>query len=354
MRAVLRRALPLLVAALALLFVLRGIDLRELALRTRDASLLPLLGFSAVMALVNCAADTLAMYYVFRWFGLSLRFGELYTIRAATYTLAVINYHAGQLGIIGYIHRCGKISLSRASAYILFIVGVWVALLLLFAGGTLVLGGPKAAALAPVLLLFFAGLAVYALLLWWPPKFLLALPPATGSGASAWSRLVHKIWRLAHKLWAPLYEAGIRGHLRALAVRLPHLAAVLIWHLWALRCFHVELPWHVAVLYLPVVFAVTSLPISVQGLGTAQMAAVYFLSDGSVGETEKVLAYSLTMTAISTVSNLTMGLLFLRAGTRLGLKEMTEEAGKDGDEEADERTQTRLPPSPSSMPLTNV
>jgi hypothetical protein len=54
----------------------------------------------------------------------------------------VINYHAGQLGIIGYFTTGGVGTLPRASAYILFIVGVWVALLLLFAGGSL-FGGEK-------------------------------------------------------------------------------------------------------------------------------------------------------------------------------------------------------------------
>ena len=47
-----------------------------------------------------------------------------------------------------------------------------------------------------------------------------------------------------------------------------------------------------------------------------------------------VLAYSLTMTAIATASNLVMGIVFLRAGAKLGLKEMTEEAQHEIDAEA--------------------
>ncbi len=346
MRSLLRRALPLLVAAFALVLALRGINLRELAEMTRDAPLLSLLGFSALMVLLNCAADTFAMYFVFKWFGMTLRFSELYIIRAATYTLAVINYHAGQLGIIGYLHRVGRVALPRASAYILFIVGVWVALLLLFAGGSLLLGGAKAQAMAPVLGVFLLGLVVYALLLRWPPRFLRQGPPPQAAALTATAPLLvrlgrrvwYRLWRIIGKLWAPLMEAGLVGHARAMLVRLPHLGVLLVWHFIALRCFDVQVPVHVAVLYLPVVFAVASLPISVQGLGTSQVAAKYFFTEFAAAGEESVLAYSLSMTAISTASNLIMGFLFLRRGARLGLADMAESAARGLDSTPDAST----------------
>ena len=344
MLAFVRRLLPLLVAAIALLIAVRGTDLTKLRAAMEHAPMAALIGASAVMAVLNCAADTLAMFYVFRWFGLHLRFFDLYTIRAATYTLAVINYHAGQLGIIGYLHRVGRVSLPRASAYILFIVGVWVALLLLFAGGSLLLGGAKAQAMAPVLGVFLLGLFVYALLLRWPPRFLRQGPPAQAAGLTAAAapllvrlgrRLWYRVWRIIGKLWAPLMEAGLAGHGRAMLVRLPHLGVLLVWHFIALRCFDVQVPVHVAVLYLPVVFAVASLPISVQGLGTSQVAAKYFFTEFAAAGEESVLAYSLSMTAISTTSSLIMGFLFLRRGARLGLADMTESAARGLDSAAE-------------------
>jgi len=320
-----RRLLPVVIAIAALVYAVHGIDLDKLQLVLRRAPLGTLLFVSAGMTLLNCAADTFAMYHVFRGFGLRLRFFDLYTIRAATYTLAVINYHAGQLGIIGFLHRASRVPLPLASAYILFIVGVWVALLMIFATFGALVGGPKGQALLPVLGLFALGLFVYAALLRWPPRFLRSPPPAErGPSAGALARLWQRAWRLVGTLWQPLSEAGLSGHLRALLVRLPHLGVLLIWHFIALRCFRVEVPFHLAMLYLPVVFAVTALPISVQGLGTAQVVARYYFSDfaaqsGAGGGDEAVLAYSLSMTAISTASNLLMGLLFLRRGTRLGL-----------------------------------
>lgn len=327
-----RRVLPLAVAGLALIYAVRGIPFSELQGAMARAPLSLLLLVSAGMAVLNCSADTLAMYFVFRGFGLSLRFFELYTIRAATYTLAVINYHAGQLGIIGFLHRAAKIPLSRAGAIVLFIMGVWVALLMIFATFGAVLGGDKGRALLPVLALFAAGLCVYGVLLRWPPRFLRlgSAPPAAATG------LLPRLQRLAAKVWAPLMEAGLRGHLRALVVRLPHLFVLLLWHFIALRCFQISVPFHLAMLYLPVVFAVAALPISVQGLGTAQVVAKYYFTDFAVGLSgggaeAAVFAYSLSMTAISTVSNLVLGLAFLPAGSRLGLEAAAAEAAAGDD-----------------------
>lgn len=322
-RSLIRRVLPVAVAAAALFYAVRGIPLEQVKLALERAPIGFLLGFSAVMALLNCGADTLAMYYVFRGFGLRLRFFELYTIRAATYTLAVINYHAGQLGIIGFLHRASRVPLSRASAYILFIIGIWVGLLMIFATFGALVGGPKGQALLPVLALFAVGIVVYAALLRWPPRFLRTAPPAySGDGPESFvSRVWRRLFVIISKLWAPLHEAGLYGHLRALVVRLPHLAILLLWHFVALRCFRVEVPFHLAMLYLPVVFAVAALPISVQGLGTAQVVALHYFRDFATDGDGKaaVLAYSLSLTAIATASNLILGLLFLPRGARLGL-----------------------------------
>lgn len=318
-----RRLLPFVIAALALAFVISHTDLGRLRHALSLAPLGLLVSVSLVLSALNCAADTLAMYYVFRWFGLKLRYFDLYTIRAATYLLAVINYHAGQLGIIGYLHRVGRVPLSRASSWVLFIIGVWVGLLLLLASFGALLGGPQGRALVPVLLLFAAGLAIYIVLLLFPPRWLRTCPEGIHP-------VLRRAWALAVALFEPLLAAGVLGHVRALVVRLPHLVVLLIWHYFALRCFQIHVPILTAVLYLPVVFAVASLPISVQGLGTSQMAAVFFFRQYAPGGGEEaVVAYSLAITAISTISNLMLGLGFLRRGANLGLSMHGEDVTED-------------------------
>lgn len=316
-----RRLLPFLVAFLAMAFVISHTNLVSLQAALSRAPLGLLISVSIVLSAVNCAADTLAMYYVFRWFGLQLRYFDLYTIRAATYLLAVINYHAGQLGIVAYLHRVGRIPLSRAGGWILFIIGVWVGLLLLLASFGALLGGPQGRALIPVLLLFGLGVVTYVIILLTQPRWL-RVPPesiSTENRYGAPGRLVRRLWALLVAIFEPLLQAGVMGHIRAVMVRLPHLVVLLVWHYFALRCFGIQVPALTAMLYLPVVFAVASLPISVQGLGTSQLAAVFFFSAFAPDGESTVVAYSLSMTAIGTVNNLLLGLLFLHRGTRLGL-----------------------------------
>ena len=54
-------------------------------------------------------------------------------------------------------------------------------------------------------------------------------------------------------------------------MRLPHIFVLLVWHFASLRMFGVAVTPSAALLYLPAYFAVSSLPINVNGLGVAQL-----------------------------------------------------------------------------------
>ena len=78
-----------------------------------------------------------------------------------------------------------------------------------------------------------------------------------------------------------------------------------------------------------------ALPISVQGLGLSQAAAVAFFSKYAVGPgmpdgSPPVLAYSLGMTTVAIIIQVVMGLAFLPAGRRLGLGEERPEPPRAG------------------------
>ena len=78
---------PYAIAGLALFWVLRGLKLAELQRVFADTPLTLFVGTSAVMLLLNCAADTFAMQSVFRWFGVAVPFFDLYVVRGSTYLL---------------------------------------------------------------------------------------------------------------------------------------------------------------------------------------------------------------------------------------------------------------------------
>jgi hypothetical protein len=135
------------------------------------------------------------------------------------------------------------------------------------------------------------------------------------------------ISRLAETtLLSPLFRAGLRGHLLAALVRLPHVCVMLVGHYLALRCFQVEVPLRDALAVLPMILLVGALPIAIQGLGPVQMASIVLLARFSTAATPgmreaAVVAESLAMSSIFLLLQLLTGLLFLpRAMRDLGAR----------------------------------
>jgi hypothetical protein len=186
----------------------------------------------------------------------------------------------------------------RAAGFILFISGINIGVLMLIAAGGMLVGDAPVPWLRWVAVGVGGGTLFYALLLALRPPWL-----------ASWTFL------------APLFEMGVVGHIKGVVVRLPHVTVLLIWHFIALRCFGVEVPVMAALVYLPAVFFAAALPISPSGIGLSQLAAItFFARYAPGGHSAPVIAYSLSMTGISLVIQISMGLGFLPAGRRLGMQ----------------------------------
>ena len=315
---------PWVVLVLALLFVMKKVvglppdPLRVDKLR-HAMEMLPVAQFltmTAVLLVLNCAADSLAMYFTFGWFGCRLPYRELFIIRAATYLLAVVQYFVGQAAIVGFLYQRRNVDPLRASGWILFISGINLGVLVLLAAVGLAAGDSQ---------------------VWW--LRLVPVGVAVGAGLYAWL-----LWRkpqglVRTRMLAPLFEAGIVGHIKAVIVRLPHVMVLIVWHYIALHMFGVMVPFAAALVLLPAVFFAAALPFSPQGVGLTQVAAIYFLSgyvqspDPTVRDAA-VLAYSATMTVVSIIVQLVMGASFLPAAKRLGLSDVRTMPAKVSDLDA--------------------
>src|SRR4051812_7609754 len=253
--AILKKLAPYLIAAVALGWVLRSTDRHKLMEALHHAPMGWFIVMSAVMLVLNCGADTFAMSAVFGRFGCHVPYKDLYLVRASTYLLAVVNYHVGQAAIVGYLYRVRRVPLLRASGWILFIIGINVGTLFILAsaGATRVNGELSMMRYIP--LVCGIGIVVYATLLTLEPRIL-----------------------AERTLFKPLFEMGIPGHIYGVLVRLPHIGVLLVWHFASLRMFGVQVSPGAALLYLPAYFAVSSLPVNVNGLGVAQMVAVFFFA----------------------------------------------------------------------------
>jgi hypothetical protein len=293
MRKRLVRILGWTVTAGLLVLLFRRISVREVVAAARGAAswTLPVGLLGAVIVYL---ADSFAIWKTFGWFLVRLSFVDVLLVRGATYLLAAINYNVGQGAIVYFVHRVAGVPVMRGAATVLLIMGINVLALLFLA--TIGLGAAPDVphAVTVIVVVAYAGLAIYVVALAARPRWLSSRP-----------------------LFDVLLGAGLSGHARALAVRLPHILALFAYQIFMLRAFAVAVPVLDAVAVLPVVFLVAVLPISIQGLGTTQAMMVYFFARYAPGDRQAqqaaVLAASLVGQALSLSFQAVLGLLCLRS-----------------------------------------
>jgi hypothetical protein len=237
-------------------------------------------------------ADSVAIWKTFGWFVARLSFREVLVVRGATYLLALINFALGQGAIVYFVYRSRGVPLLRGAAAVLLVVGIDVLTLLMLAS----LGLAMAAEIPPALKILVAvGYGIFGLYI-----VLVVVKPR---------------WLTSRPLFDVLLTAGLSGHVKALVVRLPHVSSLVLFSYASLRAFGVAVPLAQAVLYLPVIYFIAVLPISVQGLGTSQAAMVFFFAQYAPIDRAAavVLASSLTGQAIMFAVQLLLGLVCLKS-----------------------------------------
>ncbi len=239
-------------------------------------------------------ADSFAIWKTFGWFLARLSFAQILIVRGATYLLAAINYSVGQGAIVYFVHRATGAPVLRGVATVLLIMGINVLALLFLTSAGLAIAPDVPHGLYVIVAVAYAGLAIYTVAL-----------------------IVRPRWLLSRPIFDVLLAAGARGHLKALLVRLPHIAALMTYQTLLLRAFGVTVPLVTAIASLPVVFLVAVLPISVQGIGTTQAAMVFFFARYGTGDQTArqaaVLAESLVTQALALAFQSLLGLACLRS-----------------------------------------
>ncbi|MFT3766968.1 MAG: hypothetical protein QM820_15840 [Minicystis sp.] len=119
------------------------------------------------------------------------------------------------------------------------------------------------------------------------------------------------------KLLAPLFEAGLGGHLVALAVRVPHLVVLFLGTWLPFRFFGVDIPFMSALTYVPILMVGVTLPITPQGVGTRDLIAVTFFEKFAPFPTHEerlaaIAAATTSWVVAFTLTEALFGLLLLR------------------------------------------
>jgi len=249
---------------------------------------------NAVLVLAVYLADSYAIKKTFGWFVAPLSYREVLVVRGATYLLALVNYTVGQGAIVYFVKRSRGVPILRGTAAVLLIMGVNVLMLLVLASLGLFVARDVPKVLPQLIAGAYAALAVYIGLVILRPRWLASRP-----------------------IFDVLLSAGLKGHLQSMAVRLPHICTLLALSWVSLAAFGIVVPPGRALACLPIVYFVTVLPISVQGLGTSQAMQILFFSSYAPGATAEargaaVLAASLLCQAVAFVIQLAIGLVCMR------------------------------------------
>lgn len=307
------RKLPRLVAIAVtvalLVFLFRKVPLSEVIVALRSAApwTVPVLVLAVLLVYVT---DCFATCKTFSWFAAPLTFRETLLVRGSSYLLAIINYAVGQGAFAYFLHRTRGIALRRCAATVLLIMGINVLALLLLTTVGAAVGARLPHDVTDAVL---------------GPLHRLGIPVQAGT-------LLGGLW-VAFALYAvliairpavlrnrPLFDvllsAGPLGYLRALAVRAPHIGALVLFSYLSLRAFGVRVPVIDAVLLMPMVYFVAVLPISVQGLGVTQAAMVLVFHKYAPGSGDaqqaRVFAASLTAHVLALAVQFAVGLICLR------------------------------------------
>ncbi|MHB9072547.1 MAG: lysylphosphatidylglycerol synthase domain-containing protein [Desulfobaccales bacterium] len=248
--------------------------------------------YSVLVVLLALLADAYATDIALTVTGLKLRFSQIFLVRGATYLLGLLNYSLGQGAFGVYLQRSG-VATVRAAGIMLFVLIVNFGVFLFMSCLGVLTGalfGGGFARFASLALGLTGGLLAYLSVVSLRPRFLQG-------------------WRLI----APLLEAGLGGHLRAAAGRMPHVLVLILTFWGALHLWGIPIPLLKGIILIPVILFLSALPITPAGLGTFQGSMVLLISpyvplDNPEARAATVLAFSLVYHFLGIIIQAILGL----------------------------------------------
>jgi lysylphosphatidylglycerol synthase-like protein len=279
-----RPLLTLVVTAAIFTWILRRTPLAALASALRDADYPWFLSLMIPNALFYFAWDTLVLSVVMRWFHGDVPYRRLLPVRAASYVVGFFNTNLGRGAMAAYLSRQLHAPFLELGSTVIFLVLTEYTQLVLWA--MLGLLGVRAE-VSRSLLAVAAGVA----LLWLVVRWLLA--------PRAWS--LARTFRLA----TPARYAQV------VLLRAPMFLASLILHYYAAHAFGIHIPFLQMLTFLPVIFMLAALPVTIAHLGTTQAAWIFFFSQ--YAPVPRLLAFSLAAHLVFSFTRAMLGVAWLPA-----------------------------------------
>lgn len=285
-----RRWLPWLVALAILVFLVREVRADALREAFRHGAWVALSLYIVLETLIALPADAFGTREALAVAGIPRPWSEVLLARGASYLLGLLSYVAGQGGMGFYLARTGVTPGRSAGAVLLLMIANGIVLVLLGAAGLAIelnrLEGVRTDLLLLVVAAALAGTLAYLIVIAVRPR-----------------------WLERYSLLAPLFEAGLAGHLRAILARFPHMLLLAALHWGAFRIWGIAVPPVRGLALNPIVLLIAALPVTPGGLGTTQALQVLFFSPYS--SASAVLAFSLVHHVVSLVVQGAIGLACL-------------------------------------------
>ncbi|MGH9141529.1 MAG: hypothetical protein ACRD2I_10360 [Vicinamibacterales bacterium] len=283
-----RRLLPpavsLLLTAAIFTLILRRVPFAALVTSLHDADYGMFLALMVPNALFYFAWDTLVLSVVIGWFHGAVPYRRLLPVRAASYVVGFFNTNLGRGAMAAYLSRQLRAPLLELGSTVIFLVLTEYTQLVLWAMlGVL----DSRAEVSRSLLAVATGVA----LLWLVVRWLLA--------PRDWS--IARTFRLA----TPSRYAHI------VLLRAPMFFVSLCLHYYAAHAFGIQIPFGSMLTFLPVIFMLAALPVTVAHLGTTQAAWIFFFS--SYASAPKLLAFSLAAHLVFSLTRAMLGVAWLPA-----------------------------------------
>jgi hypothetical protein len=262
--------------------ILRRVPSAALGEALREADYRLFLALMIPNALFYFAWDTLVLSVVMRWFHGVVPYARLLPVRAASYVVGFFNTNLGRGAMAAYLSRQLHAPFLELGSTVLFLVLTEYTQLVLWA--MLGLLGLRAD-VSRSLLAVAAAVAICWLIVRW------LLAPRD------WS--ISRTFRLA----TPARYAQI------VLLRAPLFFVSLCLHYYAAHAFGIHIPFAQMLTFLPVIFMLAALPVTIAHLGTTQAAWIFFFS--AYAPVPRLLAFSLAAHLVFSFTRAMMGVAWL-------------------------------------------
>ena len=301
-----RQVAPAALTAAIFYLIFRHVSFHRFADAIAGADYRLFLALMIPNALLYFAWDTLVLAVVMRWFHGPIRYRDLLPVRAVAYVVTLVNPDLAEGATALYLKRQSGAPFWQIVGTVVFLS--WLELTHLSAWATIGMlalpaGLPSDLFLVPVgFVVFWTLFLLYARRDWapWRPAI-----EAIGRKLGLKRRGPLRDWPIFHTF----RQANLRQYGLVILLKSPMFFFSLLIHYWAARAFGFHIPLLTLLAFLPIVFMLSALPVTVAHLGTTQAAWIFFFH--GYAPPSKLLAFSLAAHLAFVLARAGFGLVFV-------------------------------------------